>query len=73
MIDVDSWLQKLESLEFVKFIPVDNKIAAQSVRLDFDNPDPADRIIVATALTFGARVITSDKKILNYPHVQSVW
>lgn len=72
-IDVDSWLQKLESLEFVKFVPVDNKIASQSVKLDFENSDPADRIIVATALTFGARLITADKKILNYSHVQSIW
>lgn len=72
-IDVDSWLEKLESLEFVKFIQVDNKIASQSVKLDFETEDPADRIIVATALTFGAKLITSDKKILKYPHVQSIW
>lgn len=72
-IDVDSWLQKLENLEFVKFVPVDNKIASQSVKLDFGNSDPADRIIIATALQHGAAIITSDKKILKYPHVQSIW
>lgn len=72
-IDVDSWLEKLESLEFVKFIPVDNKIASQSVKLDFETEDPADRIIVATALAFGAKLITSDKKILKYHQVQSIW
>lgn len=72
-IDVDSWLEKLESLEFVKFVPVDNKIASQSVKLDFENPDPADRIIAATALTFGAKLITADKKMLGYSHVQSIW
>lgn len=72
-IDTDSWLQKLESLPFVRFIPVDNKIAALSIKLDFTNSDPADRIIIATALTFGAKLITADKKILNYSGVQSVW
>lgn len=72
-IDVDSWLEKLESLEFVKFVPIDNKIAAQSVKLDFDNSDPADRIIIATALNTGAKLVTSDRKILNYHHVQSIW
>lgn len=72
-IDVDSWLEKLEGLEFIKFIPVDNKIASQSVKLDFENSDPADKIIVATALTFGAKLVTADKKILNYSKVQSIW
>ena len=35
--------------------------------------DPADRIIVATARTMGCPIITSDRKILNYPHVQTLW
>lgn len=72
-IDIDSWLEKLESLPFIKFIPVDNKIASQSVKLDFDNSDPADRIIIATALNMGAKLITSDKKILNYSKIQTIW
>lgn len=70
----DSWLQKVESLPFVKFIPVDNRIAAQSVNLpDLLHKDPADRIIIATALNIGCKLVTSDKKILNYSHVQSIW
>ncbi len=70
----ESWIEKIESLPFIKFIPVDNKIAALSVNLiDFLHKDPADRIIIATALNLGARLITSDKKILNYPHIRSVW
>lgn len=72
-IDVDSWLDKLESLPFIRFVPIDNKIASQSVKLDFENSDPADRIIIATALNMGAKLVTSDKKILNYQKVQSVW
>lgn len=72
--DADSWLEKVESLPFIRFAPVDNQVAALSVKLpDFDNPDPADRMIVATALINGATLVTSDKKILNYPHVQSLW
>ncbi len=72
--DVDSWLEKIESLPAVRFIPVDNKIAASSVNLpDFSHKDPADRIIIATALNLGVKLVTSDKRILNYPHVQSIW
>lgn len=69
-----AWLGKIESLPFIKFIPVDNKIAADSVNLpDFYHKDPADRIIIATALNEGVKLITADKKILNYPLVQSIW
>ena len=35
--------------------------------------DPADRIIVATARLYSAILITADKKILEYPHVDAVW
>jgi len=73
-IDINSWLQRVESMSFVQFIPVDNQIAAKSVNLSGEfHDDPADRIIIATALNVGATLITSDRKILNYPHVQSLW
>lgn len=73
-IDIDSWMQKIESIAFLQFVPVDNRIAAKSVMLpDPLHSDPADRIIIATAREFGAQLATSDKKILNYRHVQSIW
>ena len=73
-IDINAWLQKIESMMFLEFIPVDNQIAAKSVNLPgkFHN-DPADRIIIATAREYGAKLVTSDQKILNYRHVQSIW
>lgn len=74
LINIDTWLEKVESSPYINFIPVDNKIAAKSVKLpDFSHKDPADRMIIATALINGATLITSDKRILNYPHVQSLW
>lgn len=73
-MDVDSWVKQLEGASYLRFIPVDNKIAAASVDLvGVMHGDPADRMIVATALQFGAKLITSDQKILQYPHVQTVW
>lgn len=69
-----NWLDQVESLSYVHFVPIDNKIIVQSVSLlNFDHKDPADRIIIATALNLGAKLITSDKKILKYSHVQSIW
>lgn len=72
--DPDSWLEKVESLPFIRFIPIDNKIAAKSVSLAPPlHDDPADRMIIATTLQYGAMLITSDKRILSYSHVQSIW
>lgn len=35
--------------------------------------DPADRLIVASARSLSYAVITADKNILSYPHVESLW
>ena len=48
-------------------IPVDGAIAARAGELPDIHGDPADRIIVATALE-GHLLITSDRRILNWQH-----
>ena len=40
---------------------------------DVFHSDPADRIITATARLSDCTIITADKKILEYPHVNSMW
>ncbi|MGH7530171.1 MAG: type II toxin-antitoxin system VapC family toxin, partial [Gemmatimonadales bacterium] len=50
-IDLEAWIAAVEALPYLQFVPVDNRLAVQAVRLDrFPQRDPADRIIVATAL-----------------------
>jgi len=73
-LDVDTWFEKIEQLSFLQFIPIDNKIAAKSVMLPEPlHSDPADRMIAATAREYAAVLITSDKRLLTYPSVQSIW
>lgn len=73
-IDIDSWIDKVENLPLFQFVPVDNRISAKSVNLPGEfHKDPADRIIVATARSMGLVLVTSDARILNYKHVQSIW
>lgn len=73
-IDTEVWLGLIESLPFLQFISIDNKIAAKSVNLPGTfHGDPADRIIVATAREIGAIVVTADEKIRKYKYVKSVW
>jgi len=73
-LDVSDWIAKSEGLPFIQFIEISNSIAVKSVNLPQPlHPDPADRIIIATALTAGVPLVTKDKKLLNYPHVKTIW
>lgn len=73
-MEVGDWIATSEALPFVRFLPVNNHIALRSVMLPppFHN-DPADRIIVATALSLNAAVVTMDAKLHSYPHVKTIW
>ncbi|MGB9440095.1 MAG: type II toxin-antitoxin system VapC family toxin [Desulfobacterales bacterium] len=73
-LDVTDWIAKSEGLPFIQFIEISNAIAIKSVNLPQPlHPDPADRIIIATALSAGVPLVTKDKKLLNYPHVKTIW
>jgi PIN domain nuclease of toxin-antitoxin system len=73
-LDVTDWIAKSESLPFIQFVPVTNSIAVKSVNLPLPlHPDPADRIIIATALSVGAPLVTKDKKLLGYAPVKTIW
>lgn len=73
-MDVTQWIGKSERLPFLTFIPVDNAVAIQSVHLPGPlHQDPADRIIIATAITIGAPIVTKDEKILDYPYANTIW
>ncbi|WP_446011007.1 type II toxin-antitoxin system VapC family toxin [Candidatus Electrothrix sp.] len=73
-INVRDWIRKTESLPFIRFIPMDNTIALRSVDLPGAfHADPADRIIVATALSTGMPLVTKDEKIRACSFVQTTW
>ena len=70
----DVWIARVESLPFLTFLPVDNRIAARAVQLeDFPHRDPADRIIAATALGAGATLATADARLRAYPKLKTIW
>ena len=53
-IEISEWISKAERLRFFQFLPVDNSIALKSVNLPQPlHSDPADRIIIASALAPG--------------------
>lgn len=68
------WVRRAEALPFLRFVPVDNAIALRSVQLDAGfHRDLADRIIVATALSLEAPLVTRDRRMHDHPEVRAVW
>jgi PIN domain nuclease of toxin-antitoxin system len=73
-MDVGSWLSTVQSIERVRFVPVDPETAVKSVVLPGDfHKDPADRMIVATARKFAVPLVTKNEKIRAYAHVKTIW
>jgi len=73
-MSASDWVAASEALPFFNFVPVNNSIAMKSVNLPGTlHNDPADRIIVSTALSLGAVLVTKDEKIRNFPHIRTVW
>ncbi len=62
-LDLDAWHQDLLDQGLVE-IAVDGRTAARAGLLPNMHGDPADRIIVATALVGGHQLVTADRLIL---------
>lgn len=73
-MDIDDWIDTISSIECVRFVPIDNDVAIQSVRLPGEfHPDPADRMITALARHLSVALVSSDQKIRAYKHVKTIW
>jgi len=70
-IPIRSWLEQLAAQ--VRTLPLTPAIAAGAVSLPSSFPgDPADRLIYATAIEHGSRLITKDRKLRTHRHPQPV-
>lgn len=66
-----SWLQQMSAQ--VRTIPVTPAIAATAAALPSNFPsDPADRLIYATALENGWRLVTKDRRLRAHRHPRPV-
>jgi PIN domain nuclease of toxin-antitoxin system len=71
MPDEETWFSaNLESP--VSLAPLTAEISIASCRLPDFHGDPADRIIVATAMTLGIPLITADERIIRWNEEQSL-
>jgi PIN domain nuclease of toxin-antitoxin system len=66
-VGVSEWRERLLAAGLLE-LPVDGAIAARSVELGGLPDDPADRLIIATALAQGATLLTADDRLLRWGH-----
>jgi PIN domain nuclease of toxin-antitoxin system len=62
---IDRWHQDLLQSGLIE-VPLDGRIAITAIGLPGLHGDPADRFIAATAILNEARLITADRRLLNW-------
>jgi PIN domain nuclease of toxin-antitoxin system len=67
------WFRGLVDHHTLGEVPVDSEIALLSAALPPIHHDPADRILIATAMHIGATLLTPDPRIRAYPDVKVRW
>jgi len=67
-----SYVDRLHALGSIEIIPVDENIWLQNLDLDWENRDPADRTIVATAMLKNLPIVTKDQVISDF-YEQVIW
>lgn len=73
-MDMDEWLDTIDHIEGVEWMPATRQVAVDSVNLPGAfHQDPADRLIVALTRRENAGLITADGRIHSYPHVRCIW
>jgi PIN domain nuclease of toxin-antitoxin system len=71
-VSLESFLREVET-RFV-ILPISALICVAALQLPPASPkDPADRIIAATAIVKGLRLLTADREIRRLKALQTVW
>ena len=72
--DVGLWMRQALATPRVRLIPLSVDIAVRSTSLGraFQG-DPADRLVVATALELNAALVTKDDRIRSWEKIVTVW
>ncbi|MBX3057367.1 MAG: type II toxin-antitoxin system VapC family toxin [Anaerolineae bacterium] len=70
-LPVLDWLNQAIVYPGVRLLQLDVAVVVEATQLPGDfHRDPADQILVATARIYNFPILTADRKILDYPHVQ---
>jgi PIN domain nuclease of toxin-antitoxin system len=67
------WVEQALSLPRVELLALTPRIALHAAMLGAFHGDPADRLIVATAIIHSAVVVTKDSRIQKYGAIEALW
>jgi len=65
-VSIDDYIATLKKSNVIRIVPIDEDIWLESVKLEWEHRDPADRVVVAVAKRSQAAIITADQKIANF-------
>jgi PIN domain nuclease of toxin-antitoxin system len=70
----EAWLRMAAALPQLEVLPLTVDIAIESERFgEGFPPDPADRVIAATARLYDLTLITRDRPLRRYAHLRTLW
>jgi PIN domain nuclease of toxin-antitoxin system len=73
-VPVEQWLSDMRCIPQLRLEPVSADIAALAGSLaDPMHGDPADRVIIATAIVLGVSLVTADERLRSLPSVTTIW
>jgi PIN domain nuclease of toxin-antitoxin system len=72
-LPVDALAARIQEGGVVELLPVDTATWLRSLSLDWAHRDPADRVIVATALIRQMPLLTKDGTLHAFSGVECVW
>jgi PIN domain nuclease of toxin-antitoxin system len=72
-IPIEEFARRVEKSAIVELLPVNTATWLRSLELAWDHRDPADRVIVATALLHGVPLVTADPEIHRFSGVTCIW
>jgi len=72
-IPVLNWITRSFNEMDISIADLSPEIAVESTQLKGFHKDPADQIIVATSRVLGLPLLSSDRRILDFPDVETVW
>jgi PIN domain nuclease of toxin-antitoxin system len=71
-VDMNTYVETLQRSEVIQIVPIDTSLWVDSVNLDWEHRDPADRVVVALAQKYQAKLITKDNVIRDFYDL-TVW
>jgi len=69
---IAGWWQRVAGPMLIH-VDLSHEDVMEAARLDWDHPDPFDRLIVATARRLECSLVTKDSVITDFSGVETVW